>query len=473
MPEGLCVSCSSQCECLTEPEIFASTFEGSSLYSLAFSHTKGIYQQDIHWRLDSTRWLSPPTSAYLGHPDCPTYYNGALDANCQPIGGAGSASLPVSATLRSPIISLAPDVMGYVAFVWVWADVEPLIGISAEPDILEIFVEEMALTPTLAWKVTNTLTVGKNTDTQWKLIAFDLAPWRGTDIRLGFAFDTLDGLNNHHEGIYLDDLSVMERCEGGCCDADSDCLALFAPLPCTEARCIPLNDGAGKVCARNPRMLPSPCEPCSNNLDCLDDNPCTEDTCEPELFCTHTTFCCVEQTLFAADFEGTLDEWTMLSDAPDSPVVWQISDTLMHDGAQSAWFGDPTTQSFSWENNPTSGSLRSPPIVLPPTDTLHALTLSFWLYLDTEWSLQPTYLNPVGLDRLTVSLLTEGQEIEIWSSDVISGSTWNLWQHVTLSLDPWAGQQVQVQFRFDSLDGYDNDHKGPYIDALWVGSTCL
>ncbi|MDP6946220.1 MAG: hypothetical protein QF464_18880, partial [Myxococcota bacterium] len=205
---------------------------------------------------------------------------------------------------------------------------------------------------------------------------------------------------------------------------------------------------------------------------CADDNPCTEDLCGDDGVCSHAPFCCFEVTAYATGFEEGLVGWYVADLQADDGVTWTTSDTSSSEGVSSAWLGDPLTGTYA-APGPVHATLRTPQITLPEGgDSLGVVAIRFSLALSTEWDGQP-YDNPAGIDRLSLEVSpSTGTYQEVWSSDEVDGSTNGQWLDVEVSLTPWAGQHVQLQFTFDTGDEGANDFSGPRIDDVRIGHVC-
>ncbi len=468
-PGGRCVHCPSGCECPGAFELYAHTFSGPDPQASGFLIEDLGPTDRVSWRRSTRRFVSPPASLHLSDLECPTYYSGALNADCQPSDPGAADAGVVKLTLYSPPIPLPLTPGGHAALVWVWSAVEPLkTGGPSERDVLRVSVD-----PGLgvAWPATSTLAVGKSTGGTWRLLAFDLAPYGGSTVRLRFAFDTLDTSDNHHEGIYLDDLSVVSRCTGGCCTSDADCAGLPGADGCRIPRCIDLDDGAGTICALLPDDPAARCTACEPQDACDDENPCTADTCDAAGACRHDAFCCFEQVVLSASFEGGLAGWFVDGGQPSDPVGWRSTNAQAVVGGSAAWFGDPATGTYAGDGR-VSGSLTSAAVMMPQAGVVGAdLAVSFWLRLGTEWDGQ-FYDNPAGLDRLTLEVVVAEKSVTVWSSDEVEGSTGGLWVPVTVSMADYAAKAVQLRFVFDSVDETANDHEGAFIDGLELGGRC-
>ena len=474
---GRCVLCPETCQCPLATPLFASGFAGGTLQGLGFTVSDEQPSDDVTWQVDDARFVRPPSAAYLGDPTCRTYFSGTLGPECQPLADDGAR---VRASLFTPSLAL-PDVpAGHVALWWVLADVEPPeTGGPGEPDVLRVTVEPLANAE--SWPVTSTMDIGKSTSGAWRLMATDLSPWRGTSLQLRFTFDTLDGGDNHHEGVYLDELEVVPRCHGGCCETDADCADLPAG-PCDTARCVALTDGGGAVCAVLPTAPGTLCQACASDAACEDDNPCTADTCGDGGTCSHASFCCFEAVVSQAGFEAGLQSWFVDDAQPADPVTWQWTDATAVEGERSAWLGDPTTGTYDSPDTDGDGegervraSLASAGVTMPPGPAPGdgaALAARFWLRLSTEWDGAALYDNPLGVDRLVLEVIAGPTQTEVWSSDDVGGSTGGLWMPIEVDLTPWADQGVQLRFTFDTMDGLANDFGGPHLDDLRIGRFC-
>jgi hypothetical protein len=464
---GLCTHCPSGCSCA--PPILEAGFDGATL-GAGFTVVDDSSWDAVTWRPSQRRAVVPPGAAYLGRADCPNYYTGTVGADCAPADPVAQDGARVRAALLTPTFLLAPGAVSPRATVWLWADVEPVLGLgAAEPDVLRVTVEPIDGSP--IWEVASSLAVGKRTDGGWRLLTVDLAPWAGRSVRLRFTFDSLDGQANAFEGVYLDALRVTEGCEGGgCCDRDADC-ADDTGDPCTVARCVPLTSGAGRTCAIVPAHPGAVCEPCATAASCVDDDPCTNDLCGADGACVHAAFCCLRRELWGDDFESGLVAWTVDDPVAGDGVAWTPS-THAFDGVGAAWFGAPETGTYA-TGAPVRGALASPPFALPAAPSGGGVELAFALDLDTEWSgAVGGYDNPAGVDRLVVTLLNATDEIVVWTSDAVGGTTDGEWVPVVADLTPWAGQTVQLRLTFDSVDGDANDHGGAWVDALVVRTAC-
>ena len=152
-------------------------------------------------------------------------------------------------------------------------------------------------------------------------------------------------------------------------------------------------------------------------------------------------------------------------------MSWQTTNLTASDGSFSAWFGDAITSTYD-TGEPVKGGIVSTFIDLPTNFSDGGkLALEFDVKLDTEWD-GLFYLNPLGIDRLSIELLGVGAPKEIWSSDEIGGTTNGAWLSQSVDLTQWAGKTIQLRIQFDSVDGNGNAYMGPMLDNLYVGRVC-
>ena len=288
---------------------------------------------------------------------------------------------------------------------------------------------------------------------------------------LHFHFDTLQNLDNLHEGVYIDDIQVVPRCVGGCCTSDVECQGLPLEDGCSQAKCIELDGGAGNVCAAVPTKPGELCQPCSDDAECSDGNPCTADTCSEAGTCEYAVFCCFEENAFATSFEEPLTDFYVGDSNPNDGVGWKLTGQSAALGFSSAWIADEATSTYD-TGETVDVSLTTPTFNLPAnSEVAGTLGLAFWLNLSTEWDGQQ-YSNPAGIDRLSVSVVQGPVSTEVWSSDAIGGSTGGIWQPIEVELGQWAEAPIQIRFSFKSGDAVNNAFVGPIIDAIKVGRIC-
>lgn len=177
-----------------------------------------------------------------------------------------------------------------------------------------------------------------------------------------------------------------------------------------------------------------------------------------------------------ASYSGTHAWWYGDNSAVDTQNPAGASMTYM--GNQSDW---PTESSGNGgiSNGSNTAALISPSIDLTSVSNA-TLTFATW------WEIEST--NPAHFDMMYLDVSTDGGNN--WSSLGVLNPTQNpvggsdaypytsngldvpaSWQTASADLTPYVGSHIQVRFRFDSVDQYDNGFRGWFIDDVGVYSS--
>ena len=494
------------------------TFEQKSM--AGFQETAGPTNGNVKWQIETRRAHSGKYALYLGN-ECGTYdASQTKEGGCSG-GGTGGA---ISTKLKSPSMNLPASAPSILHF-WVWMDVEPswLAGLAkstscpqacaidavcalepqsgsslclTEKDVLKVKVNDTYL----PW---TSVTMGKSTGGQWKHILVDLAPYTGQGINVTWEFGTGNGIKNGFEGVYLDDIAVQTLCvkDGMLCDGNTPCKA--DDSPCTADTCnVFVNGNGGKgLC-----MFDKTPDCCIGTVDCSDNNDCTIDSCikasgDTQGKCKSVPNaanlqCCQPATNLSEGFENGLSTWQQTETS--KVVKWQINPKGGSAGSASLYFGDATYGSYddqSMKPKSPSGIICSKPIKVP-AGTLYNVA-KFQLNLSTEWDgkAKEAYVNPPVIPGATVPKVDElkvlvryagqycgasgckatgtGLPDGLWSSDAIYGTTAGQYVPVKVSLDKFAGKDVELCFSFDTGDAAANQAKGVNIDDLKIEVVCI
>jgi len=181
------------------------------------------------------------------------------------------------------------------------------------------------------------------------------------------------------------------------------------------------------------------------------------------------------------------DATGMLPTAHSGTHAWGYEDTNVgSSGSSTTYMGNPNDwpsetggQNGGISNGPNSGSLISPVIDLTSAPNA-TLTFATW------WEIEST--NPANFDMMYVDVTTNGGTT--WNSLGVLNPTQNpsggtdpypytdngldapaSWQIASADLTPYIGSKVQVRFRFDTVDQYDNGFRGWLIDDVGVYSN--
>ena len=230
----------------------------------------------------------------------------------------------------------------------------------------------------------------------------------------------------------------------GCCALNRDC---DDGLAITDDACTPGG------CVHRPVA-------CVITPDCADDDPCTDDACVDGT-CTWlpvASASCCQPVVFEATFDdATAGPFSLLSSAYD--VRWRVSDVRSNSTPYALHYGDPAVGTYA-DDGATSGRVISTPIFLPPNA---GLSLSFATWLDVETALDR--------DTLNVVLHTDLGPVVVWTKADWTGPV-RAWTTQQADLGPYAGQAVQLEFVFDTVDSQGNAGEGVYLDDVRVTSGC-
>ena len=163
----------------------------------------------------------------------------------------------------------------------------------------------------------------------------------------------------------------------------------------------------------------------------------------------------------SADFESGTSGWTATG-------LWHAtaSSSCASPGYSSPvtafYYGQDGTCDYDTGSG-TSGTLTSPPI----TGITASSTLSFDYYREVE-SYSGSY------DRTEVEVVTSSGATTVFSLDSSDASSASWTSSGAIPLGSFAGQTIQVRFRFDSVDSVSNGFTGWLVDDVVVtgDSTC-
>lgn len=178
---------------------------------------------------------------------------------------------------------------------------------------------------------------------------------------------------------------------------------------------------------------------------------------EPERFFVIESFPAPPESIFYADFEDGLGNWTIANDGVEG-TDWQVgSPTVV--GPVSA-FGGVNCVGTNLDGNYAEDaniSLLSPPIDLT---TAGSATLSYRQWVDVE-GLQFDY------GTITILDASNGTTLAVIDDDMDDNT--NDWEEFTTSIPVEAtGKNIQIEFRFLSDDFPGTNFAGWYLDDVLV-----
>jgi hypothetical protein len=180
-----------------------------------------------------------------------------------------------------------------------------------------------------------------------------------------------------------------------------------------------------------------------------------------------------QTTLFSDDFESGLGSWTVIHPpgcgigSPCSGnVTWYLIDDSSDcgsfvvpfpSGVKSARFGHPMNCDFAGDNQaiPNAEMRLAQAVALPAGEIA---TLRFVSTSQAEDN---------GHDARTVEIVTSSQPTPVVLATLHSSG----WSDQSVDLTPYAGQSVQVIFRFQCSDTLANGGFGWFVDDVRIEST--
>ncbi len=224
---------------------------------------------------------------------------------------------------------------------------------------------------------------------------------------------------------------------------------------------------------------------CQSDEDCQDHpvGQCQKPKCEKatgECGFEWDTTCALDMLFLSEGFEDGLPEgWTVDDTQPTDLVTWTVDDHRKAFGDHSLYLGNPKCHTYYngelGDNcKPVEGgipaslvrvSVTTPMIAIPPTQGTKVVT--FYLWLDSE-PLIPAL--PEQPDQFRVLAVAGENTTMLFTSVDIAKTTNGAFAFVAANLNQFTGQEVQLRFTFDTLDGNNNLFEGVYLDEVRVFS---
>jgi hypothetical protein len=239
-----------------------------------------------------------------------------------------------------------------------------------------------------------------------------------------------------------------------------------------------------------PQDLP---EFCIKNEQCDDKDPCTIDECDvktskcinktkicdPGISCftgectfdgtclykpVITTDCYMDVIPLKGDFDNQSLQGFVITDLAsntsdsENKIQWNLYKGKAHSGNYSLYFGDP--EKHNYDNGKVVASSAESPGIKVPDD--NDAVLVFWTYMDVE---DGDYWDVLSIDIVVVDEQVK-KKLPSWSKGY--GFPMKQWVPVQLNLNGFAGKNIQVVVKFNSVDNTYNKTEGVYIDDIFV-----
>ncbi|MCB9728152.1 MAG: hypothetical protein H6746_06700 [Deltaproteobacteria bacterium] len=166
-------------------------------------------------------------------------------------------------------------------------------------------------------------------------------------------------------------------------------------------------------------------------------------------------------TLIREGFEDGLGALGQVAALGDPDATWSVSEARAGTGLASLYFGVPGQATYATDGR-SAGRVLSPLIPVPQGADIE---LRFLVWLDTE--------ETAGFDFLRAFIvLADGEELTLWHSDAIGGTTRGEFLPVSASLPPVSSPTLRLGFEFDTLDDLINGFEGAYVDQVALTTGC-
>jgi len=253
--------------------------------------------------------------------------------------------------------------------------------------------------------------------------------------------------------------------DGGACDDGSKCTS---KTTCKAGKCA---GGQQKDCDDKKACTLDSCKAatgacvntaipncCKANGDCDDSDACTDDTCATGK-CTYKPNngpnCCYPK-LYETAFDTAAGLTIKNSHSKVGWNVWAPAPTGNYKSPLGAlYYGDPIAKNYN--GGFTNGTVRLPPVTMK-TDKF---TVTFWYYADIETS--------SSYDKVELFTYLDGvkQIGNLWGPKPAAYKKWATRTAVFNTVGS-KGKKLELEFKFNSVDGISNSTLGVLIDDLKI-----
>ncbi|MEZ4268907.1 MAG: hypothetical protein R3F39_21330, partial [Myxococcota bacterium] len=165
--------------------------------------------------------------------------------------------------------------------------------------------------------------------------------------------------------------------------------------------------------------------------------------------------------LVSEGFEQGLGAFAQVSADGDPDAVWAATEVRSGSGLHSLHFGVVGGATYA-SGGRSAGRALSQPVPVPEGV---ATELRFLVWLDTE--------ETKGFDFLRAFIILDsGEEMTLWHSDSIGGTTRGEFLPVSAALPPFVSETLRLGFEFDTIDDLINGFEGAYVDQVTLTTGC-
>jgi hypothetical protein len=151
---------------------------------------------------------------------------------------------------------------------------------------------------------------------------------------------------------------------------------------------------------------------------------------------------------------GAATGWTITNS--DANVGWQVSSKKAGSGTYALYYGNPATGNF--DNGAANNGTAAMPALTLTAGKKASLVFSLWADIESGTS----------FDQLTVMV----NGATLWMMDQVTPIVMQQWTSVSVDLSTYAGAQVTIQFKFDTMDSIANETEGLYLDDVTIYHGC-
>ena len=149
--------------------------------------------------------------------------------------------------------------------------------------------------------------------------------------------------------------------------------------------------------------------------------------------------------------DGNASGWTLSG-------FWHVRSRRSYSSPYSLAFNKDSDNTYENSGHPSSGNAITSLISLPSG----SVTLSFMSWYETE--------SGAVWDKKLVYVSTDGGNT--WEQVYqIAASPMREWRREEVNFSSYAGENIQIKFRFDTVDNLFNDYEGWYIDDIEIKTT--